>query len=107
MESCCMDLFAVCAFELKHEKHQDYPNAYAALATLGLKRDLVSENGQRFLLPTGVAAGELKGSSESALREQLCLQAKKALDVRGVEAEIFITVCGEWAWGYLHSEGDP
>ena len=96
-----MDTFVVCAFEFKHEKNQDFQNAYEALAKLGLKRDLVSETGQRILLPTGIAAGELKCSDENKLREDLCVQAKKAFAAFGVEAEIFITVCGKWAWGYL------
>ncbi|MBS3756677.1 MAG: hypothetical protein KGY56_13335 [Desulfobacterales bacterium] len=100
-----MDLFVVCAFEFKHEKNQDFRNAYAALANLGLKRDLVSETGQRFLLPTGIAAGALKSSRKSKLREDLCVQAKEAFAALGVEAEIFITVCGKWAWGYLYNGG--
>lgn len=94
-----MGYLAVCSFDLEHAGPEDYEKAYAALATLGLNRKLVTALGNEIALPTTTTAGEFSGNSVSALRNYLTDAIRMAFLEQGFRAEIFVFVSGEWAWG--------
>lgn len=95
-----MSYFAVCSFDLKNATSEDYENAYADLARIGFSKTLISNQGNKITLPTTTCAGEFTGTSASAVRDDLRDKVKKAFAARGFTSEIFISVGGDWAWGY-------
>ncbi len=96
-----MSYFVVCTFDLKKASYDDYQNAYADLAKLGLFREITSgKKGDKVMLPTTTTAGEFNGTSAASVRDDLLERVKRAFKARGFKFEIFISVGGDWAWGH-------
>lgn len=95
-----MSYFAVCSFDLKNASYDDYQNAYADLARLGLSKTLISGQGSKVLLPTTTCAGEFTGNSADEVRDRLSNGVQATFKSRGFTSEIFISVGDNWAWGH-------
>ena len=95
-----MSYFAVCTFDLKNASYDDYQNAYADLAKLGLHKQITSTQGTKITLPTTTTAGEFNGTSAGSVRDHLTVAVKKAFEARRFKSEIFVSVGGDWAWGH-------
>lgn len=94
-----MSYFVFCTFDLKNASTSDYKNAYADLATLGLKKVVVSGENKNVVIPTTAVAGEFNGSNAASVRDDLRERVKKAFAGRRLSSEIFIVVGGDWTWG--------
>jgi hypothetical protein len=95
-----MSYFAVCTFDLKSATYDDYQNAYADLAQIGLSHVVLPDQGGKIVLPTTTCAGAFEGVSVGTVRDDLCNRVSKAFAVRRLTSEIFISVGGDWAWGH-------
>ncbi len=95
-----MSYFVVCTFDLKDASYQDYQNAYADLARIGLQKQLTSGQGTKITLPTTTTAGEFTGTSAAEVRDNLTERVKNAFTARRFTSEIFISVGGDWAWSH-------
>ncbi len=95
-----MIYFAICAFDVKNASYEDYENAYADLARIGLKTSVTSDQGTSIRLPTTLTAGTFEATGAGALRDQLCDRVQKAFTARNFSSEIFILAGGDWAWGH-------
>lgn len=95
-----MSYFAVCTFDLANCDDEDYENAYNDLAKIGFKRDITSDKGVKFRLPTTTTAGEFEGASIGQVRDDLLDKIKKAFSARRFQSEIFVSVGGNWGWGH-------
>ncbi len=95
-----MSYFAVCSFDLKNGSYEDYNNAYANLAAIGLHKQVTSEDGKTIALPTTTIAGKFTGNNASAVRDWLVESVRKAFVARRFTSEIFVAVGGDWAWGH-------
>lgn len=93
-----MSYLAVCTFDLKNATSQDYQNAYADLARLGLKKVIKSDDGNDTVIPTTAAMGTLNGRSAGEVRIDLRNSVQAAFRARRFSSEIFIVVGGDWAW---------
>ncbi len=94
-----MSYFATCTFDLKNASNQDYQDAYAALAAIGLRKVVVGDAGKQVVAPTTTTAGEFNGASASAVRDFVREQVREAFKARQFSSEIFVVVGGDWAWG--------
>jgi len=92
--------FATCTFDLKNGSQQDYQNAYADLAKLGFATVVVGSNGNKITLPTTTTAGEFMGTSAVGVRDDLTVSVERAFAARKFTYELFVTVGGDWTWGY-------
>jgi hypothetical protein len=95
-----MSYFAVCTFDLKNATYDDYQNAYADLAKIGLPHIAVSSQGEKIILPTTTCAGAFEGTSAGTVRNDLCDRISKAFAARRLTSEIFVSIGGDWAWGH-------
>lgn len=95
-----MGYFAICTFDLVNGDDEDYQNAYNDLAKIGFKRDITSNQGSEFRLPTTTTAGTFEGVSAVQLRDDLRDKIKKAFSARRFKSEIFVSLGGDWAWGH-------
>lgn len=96
-----MSYFCVCTFDLNEKaSSQDYQNAYADLLKIGFSRYVTSSDGKKILLPNTTTAGEFNGASAGVIRDDLVERVKKAFTARGFKSEIFVSVGGDWGWGY-------
>jgi len=95
-----MSYFAVCSFDLTHgATRDDYTNAYADLATLGLYHSLTDSDGKKRTLPSTTCAGSFNGQSATGVRDYLAGAVQRAFDARRFKYELFIGVGGEdWTW---------
>lgn len=99
-----MSYFVICSFDLANCNYEDYQNAYNDLSTIGLRRDIVSSQGQTIRLPTTTAAGEFNGESTGQIRTDLLERISSAFHRRGFSHEVFLSVAGsDWAWGHRNS----
>ncbi len=96
-----MSYFSFCTFDLKDADYKDYQNAYADLAKLGLHKQITSDKGNKITLPTTTTAGEFNGTSAESVRDDLLEKVKRAFNTRGFKSEIFVSTCGDWAWGHF------
>jgi hypothetical protein len=94
-----MAYLVTCTFDLTNATSQDYQTAYADLASLGLKKVLVSEQGHQVVAPTTMTLGEFNGQNAAAVRDSVRDSVKRAFAARRFSAEIFVVVGGDWAWG--------
>lgn len=92
--------FTTCTFDLKNGSQQDYQNAYADLAKLGFSRVVVGNLGNKITLPTTTTAGEFTGTNAISIRDGLTGSVEKTFTARNFTYELFVTVGGDWAWGY-------
>jgi hypothetical protein len=94
-----MSYFVICIFDLKNASRQDYQNAYADLANIGLNKVVVSDQRKEIVIPTTTTAGEFNGDSAGSVRDYVSNQVQSVFAKRRFSSEIFIAVGGDWAWG--------
>lgn len=94
-----MSYLVVCTFDLKNASSQDYKNAYADLASIGLKKVIKASDGSDTVIPTTAAMGEFNGNSVTEVRDNIRNRIKSAFKARRFSSEIFLVVGGNWAWG--------
>jgi hypothetical protein len=100
-----LSYFVVCTFDLKNGSYNDYVNAYADLAALGLQKAVVSEQGHRIVAPTTTTVGTFDGQSAESIRNGVRDSVKAAFARRGFTSEIFVVASGDWAWGAATTQG--
>jgi hypothetical protein len=88
-----------CTFDLKRASSQDYQNAYADLARIGLNKVVTGDNKKDVVIPTTAAMGTFNGVSAKQVREDIRDRIQAAFQARRLTSEIFIVVGGDWAWG--------
>ena len=94
-----MSYLAVLSFDLANASREDYENAYADLARLGLHRHLPADIGGQVMLPTTTCAGTFDGSTARSVADDLMRKVKEAFTRRRFSSEIFLSAAGNWAWG--------
>ena len=94
-----MSYLVFCTFDLKNASSQDYKNAYEDLETMGLKRIVIADSGNKVVIPTTSVMGELEGDSATSIRDDIRNRVKSAFKYRNFTSEIFITVGDNWTWG--------
>jgi hypothetical protein len=94
-----MSYLVTCTFDLKNASRQDYQNAYADLAGIGLKRVIVSDQGNEVVVPTTMTIGQFNGSSAAQVRDDIRDAVQGVFNKRRFSSEIFVVVGGDWAWG--------
>lgn len=94
-----MAYLVTCTFDLKNATSQDYQTAYADLASLGLKKVVVSDQGQQIVAPTTMTLGQFEGQNAVAVRDSVRESVKRAFSSRRFSSEIFVVVGGDWTWG--------
>jgi hypothetical protein len=94
-----VDFLVFCTFDLKGATAQNYIDAYADLAKMGLKRVHVANNGANAVIPTTSAMGVLQGVSAASVRDAISSGVQTAFRIRGFISEIFVTAAGgDWGW---------
>ena len=94
-----MSYLVFCTFDLKGASSQDYQTAYQDLATLGLAKVHVADNGTNVVIPTTSVMGSFNGSNAASVRDDLFARVRTAFVARGFRSEIFMTVGGsDWGW---------
>lgn len=94
-----MAYLVTCTFDLRNATSQDYQTAYADLASLGLKKAIVSSQGNQVVAPTTMTIGEFNGQNAAAVRDSVRDAVQRAFSARRFSSEIFVVVGGDWAWG--------
>lgn len=94
-----MSHLVMCTFDLKQASKQDYDNAYADLASVGLERVIVADNSNNVVIPTTTVAGTIDGQSATTIRDNICDKVQALFRARRFTSEIFVVVGGDWAWG--------
>lgn len=95
-----MSYFVTVTFDIADGRFEDYEAVYKDFATMGLSRSLRPSQGSAVKLPTTTTAGEFTGQNAGAVRDQICEQTQQVFGRRRLKGEIFVSVGGEWAWGY-------
>jgi len=99
-----MTYFATCSFDLTHgATRDDYANAYADLATIGLYHVLKTDSGSNITLPSTTCGGSFTGQGAGAIRDDLMAKVQAAFNRRRFKYELFMSVGGE-GWGWSHRE---
>lgn len=93
-----MSYLVMCTFDLKNATSQDYQNAYADLADLGLKKVHTSSQGNNVVIPTTAAMGEFSGSDGGVVSNAIRIKVEKAFNARGFRSEIFVIAGNDWGW---------
>jgi type I site-specific restriction endonuclease len=73
------------------------------ITSIGFSKKVVSTQGGTIMLPTTTTAGEFTGTSAGAVRDVLRERVQKAFAARRFTSEIFISVGGDWCWGYVRT----
>ncbi|MDX6696205.1 MAG: hypothetical protein QOF02_3808 [Blastocatellia bacterium] len=94
-----MSYLVICTFDLKNASREDYLNAYVDLEKIGLKKVVVSSQGNKIVMPTTTTTGEFSGASAAAVRDRVIEQVKNAFAARRFSSEIYLAVGADWAWG--------
>lgn len=92
-----MSYTVFCTFDLKNASRQDYENAYADLAKIGLKRVVVGTN-SNVVIPTTSVIGTFEGSSASSVCSDTRTKVKNAFNARKFKSEIFVVVGKDGTW---------
>jgi hypothetical protein len=92
-----MTYLVLCIFELKDAVREDYLYAYMDLETIGLRRTIKSDAVSTFQLPTTAVMGMIDGRTVGEVRTAVGKQVQGLFDARGLKADFFIVVCGDWA----------
>lgn len=93
-----MSYFVLCTFDLKNASRQDYENAYADLAKIGLQKVVVSDSNKNVVIPTTTVAGTFTGPSASSVSKDIADRVQAAFKARRFASEIFVVAAGDWAW---------
>lgn len=93
-----MSYLVFCTFDLKGASSQDYQNAYADLAAIGLSK--VHKNGQggSDVIPTTAAMGFFDSPTASKACTDVRNSVQAAFRARGFKSELFFVVGGQWSW---------
>lgn len=94
-----MSYLVFCTFDLKNASSEDYKDAYGDLEKLGLKKVVVSDEGNSVVIPTTAAMGLFNGTGAGPVRDDVRNRIQQAFRARGLRSEIFVVVGGDWAWG--------
>jgi hypothetical protein len=97
-----MSYLVFCTFDLKNASSQDYQNAYADLAAIGLLRVHKNSQGGQVVIPTTAAMGFFNGQSAISVCGDIRNRVVAAFISRRLKSEIFVTSGGElsaWAPG--------
>jgi hypothetical protein len=94
-----MAYFVTVSYDLSNASWQDYQNAYADLAKMGLNHELTADSGTKVTLPNTTVAGTFTGTSASSVRDDISNRVQAAFKARGFSSKIFVAVGGDWAWG--------
>ena len=92
-----MSYLVFCVFELKSANREDRLYAYMDLAALGLRRIVKSESGPGFKLPATAVMGMFDGHTVDEVSTLVGTKVKGAFDARGLHADFFVVVSGDWA----------
>jgi hypothetical protein len=92
-----MSYLVLCVFDLKGANREDYLYAYTDLDALGLRKAVKSEGLPAFELPTRAVMGMVEGRSVDAVRTTVGKRVQDVFRARGLRANFFIVVCGDWA----------
>lgn len=84
-------------FDLKSATAQDYVNAYADAAKIGLTR-VHTNQGKESVIPTTSVMGFFNGSGAKAVCADIRDKMQAAFKARGFRSEIFVVVGGDWSW---------
>jgi hypothetical protein len=93
-----MSYLVFCTFDLKGASSQDYQNAYADLAKIGLAKVHKTAGGGQAVIPTTAAMGFFNGNSSSAVVEYVRDAVQAAFTARRFKSELFLTAGGDWSW---------
>ena len=93
-----MSYLVFATFDLKSASAQDYQNAYADLAKIGLQRVHKNSKGGNDVIPTTAVMGFFDGPSASATCTSIRDQVNKAFQARKFKSELFFIAGGDWAW---------
>lgn len=94
-----MSYLAFVTFDLRNASSQDYKNAYADLAEIGLAKVHKSDKGGDVVIPTTAAMGTFSGTGSGQVRDYVRDKVKAAFAARRFSSEIFVAVGENWAWG--------
>jgi hypothetical protein len=92
-----MSYLVFCVFDLKGANREDYLYAYMDLDGLGLRKTVSSEGLPPFELPTRAVMGMIEGRNIDDVRTAVGKRVQDAFKARGLRANFFIVVCGDWA----------
>jgi hypothetical protein len=93
-----MSYLVFCTFDLKNASSQDYQNAYADLAKVGLHKVVKADNGNDIVVPTTAVMGMMNGTSASQVSTDVRSRIQAMFNARRFKSEIFVVVGGDWAW---------
>ena len=82
--------FVICTFDLKNASRDDYTNAYADLAALGLNKVVVAGSGKEVVMPTTTTAGNFNGASAQKVSGDVSEWVKGKFAGRGFKSEIYV-----------------
>ena len=92
-----MTYLVVCIFDLKDARREDYHYAYMDLGTVGLRRAIKSDAVPTFQLPATAVMGMIDGRTVDEVRTAVGKQVQGLFKARGLKANFFVVVCGDWA----------
>jgi hypothetical protein len=92
-----MTYLVLCIFDLKDARREDYNYAYMDLGTIGLRRAIKSDAVPTFHLPTTAVMGMINGATVDDVRTTVGKQVQGLFKARGLKANFFLVVCGDWA----------
>jgi len=95
-----MSYFALVTFDIKNGDAQDYEMIYAGLSKLGFYTHITGDKGTIIQLPTTTCAGVFTASSAAAARDDLTERVEQLFLKHNLTGEVFVSVGGDWAWGY-------
>jgi hypothetical protein len=92
-----MTYLVVCIFDLNEGRREDYHYAFMDLGTIGLRRAIKSDAVPTFQLPTTAVMGMINGPTVDDVRTTVGKQVQGLFKARGLKANFFLVVCGDWA----------
>jgi hypothetical protein len=92
-----MSYLVLCIFDLKDARREDYSYAFMDLGTIGLRRAIKSDAVPTFHLPATAVVGMVAGTTVEEVRTTVGKQVQGLFKARGLTADFFLVVCGDWA----------
>jgi hypothetical protein len=92
-----MTYLVLCIFDLKDAQRDDYHYAFMDLGTIGLRRAIKSDAVPTFQLPATAVMGMIAGNTVDEVRTAVGRQVQGLFKARGLRADFFVVVCGDWA----------
>ena len=94
-----MSYFVVVTFDLNKASSDKYDIANSILNDIGFQKEIEGSTGKISKLPANTFAGEFEGASTGKVRDDLCDKIQRAFKNENLDASIFVSVGGSWAWG--------